>query len=65
MLGLCTGAKLNLGDRVLAEGEMNSFIASPGKGRYSAFLPSENFVSQPQEDLTRSFIATVQGWGCC
>ena len=29
---LYTGAKLNLGDRVLGEVEKNSFIALPGKG---------------------------------
>ena len=28
---LCTGAVLNLGDRVLGEVEKNSFIALPGK----------------------------------
>ena len=47
---LCTGAESNLRGRVLSEVEKNSFIALPGFAR--------------QEDLMRSFITMVQGWGC-
>ena len=36
---LCTGAKSNLGDRVLGEIEKNSFIALPGKGGRSRLAP--------------------------
>ena len=36
---LCTGAKSNLGDRVLGEVEKNSFIALPGKGGNSRLMP--------------------------
>ena len=36
---LCTGAELNLGDRVLGEVEKKSFIALPGKGGHSRILP--------------------------
>ena len=36
---LCTGAKSNLGDRVLGEVEKNSFIALPGKGGHSRLVP--------------------------
>ena len=35
---LCTGAKLNLGDRVLGEVEKNSFIALPDKGGHSGLM---------------------------
>ena len=38
---LYTGAKLNLGDRVLGEVEKNSFIALPGKGTQRGLVPSE------------------------
>ena len=44
---LCTGAKLNLGDRVLGEVEKKSFIALPGKGGHSGLMPLKN-VSQPE-----------------
>ena len=38
---LCTGAELNLGDRVLGEVEENSFIALPGRAGHSGLLPSK------------------------
>ena len=38
---LCTGAKLNLGDRVLGDVEKNSFIVLPGKGGHSRLMPSK------------------------
>ena len=43
---LCTGAKLNLRDGVLAEAEKNSFIALPGKGGHSGLMTLKNCVSQ-------------------
>ena len=36
---LCTGAKLNLRDRVLGRVGKNSFIALPGKGGHSGLVP--------------------------
>ena len=36
---LCTDAEFNVGDRVLGEGEKNSFIALPGKGGHSGLMP--------------------------
>ena len=36
---LCTGAELNLRDRVLGEIENNSFTALPGKGGHSRLVP--------------------------
>ena len=38
-LPLCTSTKSNLGDRVLAEVEKNSFIALPGKGGHRGLVP--------------------------
>ena len=58
---LCTGAKLNLGDRALGEVGKNSFIALPRKGRHSGLVPLKAVCPNP-EDLMRSFIAMVQGW---
>ena len=60
---LCTGAESNLRDRVLGEVEKKSFIALPGKGGTAGLCPEKLFVPT-QEDLVRSFIAMVQGWGC-
>ena len=60
---LCTGAELNLRDRVLGEIEKNSFIALPGKGGCSVLLLSKRCV-RIGEDLVRSFIVMVQGQGC-
>ena len=60
---LCTGAEPNLGDRVLGEVEKNGFIAFPGKGRHRG-LASQKLCVLTWEDLVRSFIAMVQGWGC-
>ena len=56
---LCTGAESNLEDRVLGEGEKNSFIALPGKGGHSEFMPSELCVPT-QGDVVRSFTVMVQ-----
>ena len=44
---LCTGAKLNFGDRVLSEAEKSSFIAMPGKGGYSWLLPLKIVCPNP------------------
>ena len=44
---LYTGAKLNLGDRVLGEVEKNSFIALPGKGGNSRLLLSKTMCPHP------------------
>ena len=63
---LCTGAELNLGDRVLGEVEKNSFIALLDKGRHSGLAGScpEKLCVPTWEDLVRSFIAVVQGQSC-
>ena len=44
---LCTGAEMNLGDKVRGEVEKNSFIALPGKGGTMGSCP-QNSVSQPR-----------------
>ena len=61
---LCTSAESNLGDRVLGEVEKNSYIALPGKGGHTVSSSLEEVCVPTLEDLMRSFIATVQGWGC-
>ena len=38
---LCTGAELNLGNRVLGEIEKNSFTSLPGKGGDSGLMLSK------------------------
>ena len=38
---LYTCAEANLGDRVLGEEKMGSFIALPGKGGHSGLIPSK------------------------
>ena len=38
---LCTGARLNLRDRVLGKEEKNSFIVLPGKRGHSGLMPSK------------------------
>ena len=43
---LCTGAQLNLGDRVLGEVGKYNFIALPSKGGHSSSCP-QNYASQP------------------
>ena len=55
---LHTGAKFNLGDRVLGEAEKKSFKALPGKGGHSGLAPLKTVCLQPQEDLVR-FITMV------
>ena len=60
---LCTGAELNLRDRVLGEVEKKSFIALPGKGGHSGLMPLKTVCPIPG-DLVRNFIAMVQGQGC-
>ena len=42
---LYTNAGSNLGDRVLDEVEKDSFIALPGKGEYSRFMPPKPCIS--------------------
>ena len=44
---LCTGADLNLRDRVLGEVEKNSFIALPGKGGHSGLMPLKTMCPNP------------------
>jgi len=44
---LCTGAEMNLGDKVWGEVEKNSFIALLGKGGTMGSCP-QNGVSQPR-----------------
>ena len=55
---LYTGAKLNLGDRVLGEVEKNSFIALPSKGGHSRRMSSKLCLNL--EGLARSFIFKFQ-----
>ena len=50
---LYTGARLNLGDRVLGEVERNSFIALPGKGGTQPANALKT-VCPAQEGLVRS-----------
>ena len=52
---LCTGAELNLGDRVLGEVEKNSFIALPGKGGHSRLLPQNLCVFPSVGGLGEAF----------
>ena len=44
---LCTSAKSNLRDRVLGEVEKNGFIALPGKGGHSGFMPLKTVCPSP------------------
>ena len=46
---LCTGAKLNLGNRVLGEKEKNNFIALPGKGGHSRLVSLKTVYHNPGE----------------
>ena len=57
---LCTGAELNLGNRVLGEIKKNSFIALPGNGDPVGSCLQKLGVPMQQE-LMRSFITMVQG----
>ena len=41
---LCTGAEMNLGDKVWGEVEKNSFIALPGKWGHSWLMPSRLYI---------------------
>ena len=56
---LCTGAKLNLRDRILGEVEKNSFIALPGKGGHNGIMPSK-LLCPHLEGVVRSFMVMVQ-----
>ena len=56
---LCTGAELNLKDRVLGEVEKNNFIVLPGTGGHSGLMTSKTVCPHPG-DLVRIFIAQVQ-----
>ena len=49
---------MNLGDRVLAQSEKNSFIALPGRGGHSGLLPSK--LCSHLEGVVRSFTGMVQ-----
>lgn len=64
---LCTGAKLNLRDRVLDGVERNSSTVLPGKVGCKGIMPCKGCVSQPG-DLVGSFTAVVprqgSGSGC-
>ena len=44
---LCTGAELNLRDRVLCKVEKNNFIALPGKGGHSGLLLLKTVCPNP------------------
>ena len=50
---LHTGAKLNLGDRVLGEAEKNSFNVLPGKGGHGGVVPLKTVCLQAQEYVVR------------
>ena len=56
---LYTGAKLNLGDRVLGEVEKTSFIPLLAKERCSGFIPLK--TGCPNLRRVRSFMIIVQG----
>ena len=56
MWPLCIDAKLNL--RILGDVKKDGFISLPGKGGHSRLLPLKT-LCPTQEDLVRSFIATV------
>lgn len=55
---LCTGAKLNLGDRVLDKIEKNSLIVFLGKVGHRGLLPLET-VCPILKGLMRGFMAVV------
>ena len=59
---LCTGAKLNLRDRVLDGVERNSSIALPGKVGRKGIMPLKLWVPT-YGDLVRSFTAEVPRQG--
>ena len=56
---LYISAKSSLGDRVLGEGEKDSFITLPGKGGHSGLLTQKTMCPH-LERIVRSFIAVVQ-----
>ena len=45
---LCTGAKLNFGDRVLDEAQKMIIICFPGKGGHRRLLPSKTMGPNPE-----------------
>ena len=59
-----TGTELSVRERVLGGVEKNSFIALPGKRVHSRLLPQKTPCVPTREDMTGSYIATVQGRGC-
>ena len=61
---LYTGAKSNLGDRVLGEVEKDSFITLPGKGGYSGLLPRKSMCPNPGGFDEEFYDNSSQGWGC-
>ena len=60
---LCTGAKLNLGDKVWVKEKRIPLLLCQAKGDTEDSCPSKLCVPT-REDLVRSFMAVVQGWGC-
>ena len=66
---LCTGAEMNLRDRVLGAAEKNSFIALPSKGGPSGLLPSKtmcpNLGGFDEEFYSNSSrVGLLTGFGC-
>lgn len=59
-----TGTELSVRDRDLGGIEKNSFIALPGQRVHSRLLPQKTPCVPTWEDMTGSYIATVQGRGC-
>ena len=55
---LCTGAKLNFGDRVLGEAEKSSFIALPGKESKTGSCPQ--IMCPNLGKIGRGFLVTFQ-----
>ena len=52
-LPLCSGAKLNLRDRILGEGGKSSFVPLQSKeGRSGHIVPLKNCVSQPPRGIS-------------
>ena len=64
---LCTGAKSNLGDRVLGGVEKKSFIALPGKGGHRELLPWKTMcpnLGRFDEEFYSSTVSLLIRRGC-